>query len=89
MHGKGLYKWPDGNQYEGDYIYGIKEGFGEFKWADGRVYKGPFKKGKQHGNGKLTVNGTTFDAVFENGKYMGELQESGSKNKNKLKKKNG
>ena len=88
MHGKGLYKWPDGNQYEGEYIYGIKEGFGEFKWADGRVYKGPFKKGKQHGNGKLTVNGTTFDAVFENGKYMGELQESGCKNKNKLKKKN-
>ena len=88
MHGKGLYKWPDGNQYEGEYIYGIKEGFGEFKWADGRVYKGPFIKGKQHGNGKLTVNGTTFDAVFEKGKYMGELQESGSKNKNKLKKKN-
>jgi len=86
MHGKGIYKWPDGNQYEGDYIHGIKEGFGEFKWADGRIYKGPFKKGKQHGNGKLTVNGTTFDVIFENGKYMGELQEN--VNKNKLKKKN-
>ena len=58
----------------------------EFKWADGRIYKGPFKKGKQHGNGKLTVNGTTFDVIFENGKYMGELQEN--VNKNKLKKKN-
>ena len=84
MHGKGLYKWPDGNQYKGDYIYGIKEGFGEFKWADGRVYKGPFKNGKQHGNGKLTVNGTTFDAVFNNGKYMGELKDNiDKKNKDK------
>ena len=84
MHGKGLYKWPDGNQYKGDYIYGIKEGFGEFKWADGRVYKGPFINGKQHGNGKLTVNGTTFDAVFNNGKYMGELKDNiDKKNKDK------
>ena len=86
MHGKGLYKWPDGNQYEGDYINGIKEGYGEFKWADGRVYQGPFKSGKQHGNGKLTVNGTTFDAMFNKGKYMGELQDSMNKGKHKLKK---
>ena len=89
MHGKGLYKWPDGNVYEGDYIYGVKEGYGEFIWADGRIYKGPFKNGKQHGNGKLTVNGTTFDAVFENGKYMGELRDSNDKKKNKEKIKHG
>ena len=81
MHGKGIYKWPDGNVYEGDYIYGIKEGYGEFKWNDGRIYKGPFKNGKQHGKGKLTVNGTTFDAVFEKGKYMGELHNRRSQKK--------
>ena len=81
MHGKGIYKWPDGNVYEGEYIYGIKEGYGEFKWNDGRIYKGPFKNGKQHGKGKLTVNGTTFDAIFEKGKYMGELHNRRSKNK--------
>ena len=81
MHGKGIYKWPDGNIYEGDYIYGIKEGYGEFKWNDGRIYKGPFKNGKQHGKGRLTVNGTTFDAVFEKGKYMGELHNRRSQKK--------
>ena len=87
MHGKGVYKWPDGNIYEGEYIWGIKEGYGEFKWTDGRIYKGPFKNGKQHGKGKLTVNGTTFDAVFENGKYMGEFHNKRSKNKIKNKEK--
>ena len=71
MHGKGIYKWPDGNQYEGEYINGIKEGYGEFKWADGRIYRGPFEKGKQQGNGKLIINGKTFDALFEDGKYLG------------------
>ena len=81
MHGKGIYKWPDGNVYEGEYIYGIKEGYGEFKWNDGRIYKGPFKNGKQNGKGRLTVNGTTFDAVFEKGKYMGELHNRRSQKK--------
>ena len=76
MHGKGLYKWTDGNQYEGEYINNIKEGQGEFKWKDGRIYKGGFEKGRPHGKGLLTVKGITFDAIFDNGKYLGDLQSS-------------
>ncbi len=72
MHGKGLYKWTDGNQYEGEYVNNIKEGQGEFKWKDGRIYKGAFKKGKPHGKGLLTVNGITLEAIFDNGKYLGD-----------------
>ena len=74
MHGNGLYKWPDGNEYEGEYIFNIKEGNGIFRWKDGRIYKGKFEKGKPHGKGILTVNGMSFDALFENGQYLGELQ---------------
>ena len=73
MHGKGLYKWTDGNQYEGDYINNIKEGQGEFKWNDGKVYKGTFENGRPHGKGLLTVKGVTFDAVFDNGSYLGDI----------------
>ena len=80
MHGKGLYKWPDGNEYEGDYINNIKEGEGVFKWKDGRKYKGKFKNGRPHGKGILTVNGISFDAIFENGQYLGELQMTISSN---------
>ena len=74
MHGKGIYKWSDGNEYEGEYINNIKEGEGVFKWKDGRIYKGTFVNGRPHGRGVLTVNGVTFDAIFENGKYLGDLQ---------------
>ena len=74
MHGKGLYRWPDGNEYEGEYIFNIKEGNGIFRWKDGRIYEGSFEKGKPHGKGKLTVNGMRIDALFENGQYLGELQ---------------
>ena len=76
MHGKGLYKWTDGNQYEGEYINNIKEGQGEFKWNDGKIYKGRFENGKPHGKGLLTIKGITFDAIFDNGTYLGDLKEA-------------
>ena len=80
MHGKGIYKWPDGNEYEGEYIKNIKEGNGVFKWKDGRIYKGICKNGRPHGKGILTINGYSFEAIFENGKFLGELQMTMSSN---------
>ena len=73
MHGKGLYKWPDGNEYEGEYINNVKEGKGEFRWKDGRVYTGAFENGRPHGKGLLTVKGITFNAVFDEGRYLGDI----------------
>ena len=45
-------------------------------WWDTFDYKGSFEKGRPHGKGLLTVKGITFDAIFENGKYLGDLQSS-------------
>jgi len=45
MHGKGLFAWPDGKVYIGEYIDDKKEGYGEFKWPDGKIYKGAWKDG--------------------------------------------
>lgn len=43
MHGKGLFLWPDGRRYEGEYLADKKHGYGEFTWPDGRNYKGYWK----------------------------------------------
>jgi hypothetical protein len=51
MHGKGLFKWPDGTEYEGDYVNNLREGLGEYRWKNGKKFKGMFKGGKQHGKG--------------------------------------
>lgn len=40
MHGKGIFTWPDGRIYEGEYYKDKKNGEGHFKWPDGRSYKG-------------------------------------------------
>ncbi len=51
MHGKGIYSWPDGRSYNGEYENDRKSGFGVYTWADGRQYSGAWSAGKQHGEG--------------------------------------
>ncbi len=43
MHGKGIFKWPDGRVYEGVYYEDKKHGFGIVKWPNGKVYEGHWK----------------------------------------------
>lgn len=56
MEGRGVFEWPDGRKYEGQYVDDKKEGQGNFFWPDGRVYQGGWKNGKQHGIGVYTSN---------------------------------
>jgi L1 cell adhesion molecule like protein len=46
MHGRGVFTWPDGRKYEGEYVEDKKEGKGVFYWPDGRQYKGNWLNGK-------------------------------------------
>jgi len=46
MEGSGVFTWPDGRRYEGEYIDDKKEGHGVFYWPDGRKYEGGWKNGK-------------------------------------------
>lgn len=40
MNGKGLYKWPDGKYYLGEFKNDKKDGYGTYVWADGKKYEG-------------------------------------------------
>lgn len=46
MEGSGVFTWPDGRKYDGEYIDDKKEGHGIFFWPDGRKYEGGWKNGK-------------------------------------------
>lgn len=39
MNGKGVFTWPDGRMYIGEYKDDKKQGRGEFIWPDKRRYK--------------------------------------------------
>ena len=45
MHGKGVFHWPDGKLYTGEYANGKKEGSGIMIFPDGRSYKGEWRNG--------------------------------------------
>ena len=40
--GKGIYKYKNGDIYDGYWVKDEKEGYGEYKFASGDIYKGNF-----------------------------------------------
>ena len=54
MQGKGVFTWPDGRLYKGDYLDDKKEGHGVFIWPDGRKFVGCWVNGLQDGLAHFT-----------------------------------
>ena len=50
-HGKGVYKFANGDKYEGMYVAGKKDGFGTFEYPNGDKYWGEWKADKKEGKG--------------------------------------
>ena len=64
-HGKGIYKYKNGDEYKGEFKKGMKDGNGYYKDKEGE-YDGFWKNNKKDGQGKYT---------FKNGDlYMGEFK---------------
>jgi hypothetical protein len=40
FNGKGLYKYANGDEYEGDYVNDKKEGIGSYQYKNGELYVG-------------------------------------------------
>ena len=72
MKGKGIFYWPDGKRYEGEFNDDKKNGYGEFYWPDGRVFKGMWKNGVQDGEGEIydPKKDKTKKGLWENGKKI-------------------
>jgi len=71
-NGPGLYGWPDGSNYNGNFSNGKFHGQGTYSWVDGKKYTGGFKNDKRHGLGTYTwPNGSSYKGEWENGKKAG------------------
>lgn len=61
-HGKGTFKWDDGQEYEGSFKLGIKWGQGRMTYANGDLYDGEWNEDERHGHGKhVWANGEQFE----------------------------
>ena len=73
-NGKGLYKWTDGDSYEGQFKNGYRHGVGTYIFPSGNSYEGQWVEGKQDGRGTFTFNGS--DSLRIEGKWSnGEIFE--------------
>ncbi len=47
-----MYKFPNGDVYEGEFIENSMQGTGIIRCSDGTRYVGHWEKGQKHGKGK-------------------------------------
>ncbi len=50
-NGKGIFTYPDGAKYEGEFVNNEKKGLGMFTWPNGAKYEGEFDEGTANGRG--------------------------------------
>jgi hypothetical protein len=53
MHGQGVFIWPDGRKYEGEYQNNKKNGRGVFSWKEGKAITCMWKDGIRSGEGTI------------------------------------
>ena len=64
--GKAWYK--NGDTYEGEFVYGEKEGKGTYTWPDGAKYEGDWKDDKREGKGTYTwPDGAKYEGDYKIG----------------------
>ncbi len=70
MHGKGVFTWPDGKKFVGDYKNDKKDGNGTYWWTKDKYYEGEWVNSKQHGKGKYVFGNKTQEGQFRYGKII-------------------
>ncbi len=70
-NGRGIFAYPDGSRYEGDFQDNYPEGTGVFYYPNGDQYMGEFTKGLQNGKGKLRyADGKVKSGQWREGEFL-------------------
>lgn len=77
--GQGIFAYPDGSKYEGQFLSSKPDGWGTFTYPSGDRYVGSFKAGLREGKGTLYyADETQSTGEWREGEYLGNPQiESG------------
>jgi hypothetical protein len=67
--GAGLFVYPDGSHYSGEFENGKKHGHGTYTYANGDVYVGEFQNDLKHGRGLYSVKAypSSYEGTWVNG----------------------
>ena len=70
FHGKGKYTYGNGDEYEGDFEYGIRKGKGIYRKKGGFIFEGTWDNNVPNGFGKIIYNDTIVKCNFHNGNLI-------------------
>ena len=64
--------YANGNQYEGNWNKGLRNGVGTYTYANGDIFSGKWESGRKNGKGTINyVNGDKYDGDWNNNKIQG------------------
>lgn len=73
--GEGIFAYPDGSKYEGQFKTGKPDGWGTFTYANGDRYTGAYANGLKHGKGTFYyADNTKATGEWREGEYLGNPQ---------------
>ncbi len=72
IDGEGVFAYPDGSKYEGQFMEERPDGWGTFHYPNGDKFTGTFQSGYRHGKGTFYhTNETQTIGEWRGGEYMG------------------
>ncbi|MCP3930323.1 MAG: peptidase C14 caspase catalytic subunit p20 [Bacteroidetes bacterium] len=79
-NGEGVFAYPDGSKYEGQFREETINGSGIFQYANGEKHQGAFREGYAHGEGiRFYPDGEQRSGIWEDGEYIGAKKEQAQK----------
>jgi hypothetical protein len=70
--GEGVFAYPDGSKYEGQFLNSKPDGWGTFIYSNGDRYVGAFSSGYKHGKGTFYyADNTQSTGEWREGEYLG------------------
>jgi len=71
--GAGVITWPDGSQYVGNILHGVRSGKGRMRFPSGNEYTGDWLNDKAHGRGVYVwSSGNRYEGDYRNGLREGK-----------------
>lgn len=78
INGKGVFAYPDGSLYDGNFLQHKPNNQGTFFYPNGDKYVGGFKNGYQHGYGTIFYdNGGKKQGVWRDGEFINRKMTAG------------
>ena len=72
MHGRGKYRYPNGDFYEGDFKDDLRDGYGSYIYANGDKYAGQWANDYKDGTGTMVfTNGDHYEGQWRFNKRHG------------------